>query len=81
MARPENRLETEEKRVRFPKPLYQELELLVDTGFFGATVNDAVVQLVSEAVRNAYEQAGEVTSGRSKYSELGQGRRTPPKKK
>jgi hypothetical protein len=75
MARPENRLETEEKRVRFPKPLYEELERLVDTGFFGATVNDAIVQLVSEAVRNAYAQADTVTAGRGKYSELGQGRR------
>jgi hypothetical protein len=75
MARPENRIETEEKRVRFPKPLYQELERLVDTGFFGATVNDAVVQLVSEAVRNAYAQADVVTSGRNKYAELGEGRR------
>jgi hypothetical protein len=79
MARPENRLETEEKRVRFPKPLYEELERLVDTGFFGATVNDAVVQLVSEAVRNAYAQADVVTTGRGKYAELGEGRRRTKK--
>jgi hypothetical protein len=77
MARPENRIETEEKRVRFPKPLYEELERLVDTGFFGATVNDAVVQLVSEAVRNAYAQADVVATGRGKYAELAQSRRSP----
>jgi hypothetical protein len=80
MARPENRLETEEKRVRFPKPLYEELERLVDTGFFGATVNDAVVQLVSEAVRNAYAQADVVATGRGKYAALGEGRRTKTKR-
>ena len=75
MARPENRLESEEKRIRFPKPLYEELEMLVDTGFFGATVNDAVVQLVSEAVRNAYAQGDVVAGGRSKYIDLAKGRR------
>ncbi len=80
MARPENRLETEEKRIRFPKPLYEELELLVDTGFFGATVNDAVVQLVSEAVRTAYTQGDVVAQGRGRYAELGQRRRAGQKK-
>jgi hypothetical protein len=80
MARPENRLETEEKRVRFPKPLYQELEMLVDTGFFGATVNDAVIQLVSEAVRSAYATGAGVADGRGKYAELARSRQTATKK-
>jgi hypothetical protein len=80
MARPENRLETEEKRIRFPQPLYQELEMLVDTGFFGATVNDAVVQLVSEAVRTAYAQGNVVADGRTKYTELARSRQTASRK-
>jgi hypothetical protein len=80
MARPENRLDTEEKRVRFPKPLYQELEMLVDSGFFGATVNDAVIQLVSEAVRSAYAAGVGVADGRSKYAELARTRQAATKK-
>ena len=80
MARPENRLETEEKRIRFPKPLYAELEMLVDTGFFGATVNDAVIKLVSEAVRAAYAQGDVVAGGRSKYAELAKTRQALPRK-
>lgn len=73
-------MESEEKRIRFPKPLYEELEMLVDTGFFGATVNDAVVQLVSEAVRSAYAQGDQVTTGRGKYVELARARQAGPKK-
>lgn len=55
--------------------------MLVDTGFFGASVNDAVVQLVSEAVRNAYAQGDVVTGGRSKYAELARSRRAAPDRK
>ncbi len=80
MPRPENRLDTEEKRIRFPRPLYQDLETLVDTGYFGSSVNDAVVQLVSEAVRAAFAQANVVSGGRSKYAGLAKSRRSPARK-
>jgi hypothetical protein len=70
MARPKNQVTTEQLRITIPTPLLAELELLVETGYFGASVNDAINRLVSEGVRAVHAHGREVSEGRSAYGEL-----------
>ena len=74
MARPRNQLATNKLRITITPQLVAELELLVETGYFGANVNDAVHRLISEGVRAAYAQGREVYAGRQAYAELVQSR-------
>jgi hypothetical protein len=54
-------------RITLTPQLYEELELLVETGFYGATVNEAITRLISEGVRLAYLQGQEVVRGRHAF--------------
>jgi len=69
MARPKNQLETVQLRITLTPQLYEELELLVETGFYGASVNEAITRLISEGVRQAYLQGQEVVRGRQAFLE------------
>ena len=76
MPRPKNQVTSEKLRITIPSPLLRELELLVETGYFGASVNDAVNRLVSEGVRAAHAQGRQVCEGRAAYGEMIVDRRT-----
>lgn len=81
MPRPRNQIETIQLRVTITPQLLQELELLVETGYFGANVNEAINRLISEGVRDAYLQGRGVSEGRRAYGELVVGRRGEAKRK
>ncbi len=67
MPRPKNQLDTVQLRITLTSQLYEELELLVETGFYGASVNEAITRLISEGVRQAYLQGQEVMRGRDAF--------------
>lgn len=75
MPRPKNQLETVQLRVSIPPQLLKELELLVETGYFGANVNEAINRLVSEGVRTAYMHGSEIVEGRRAFGDLIKGGR------
>lgn len=77
MARPKNQIQTIQLRVTITPQLLEELELLVETGYFGASVNEAINRLISEGVRSAYSRGREVSEGRQAYGQLAKRRPRP----
>ena len=80
MPRPKNQLATVQLRITITPQLLEELELLVETGYFGANVNEAINRLVSEGIRDAYRQGSQVAEGRRAYGEMIQSRRKSQRK-
>ena len=70
MARPENQLKTVPQQISITETLFEELEKMVETGYFGANVNEAVNRLISEGVRNLHMRGSETREGRRSYADL-----------